>query len=55
MYYRECPNCGCSLDPGEKCDCKETAVERKSLEQLLVKDIATGQMTFRWTNERKEA
>ena len=24
-YYRECPICGASLDPGEKCDCeKET-------------------------------
>lgn len=20
-YYVTCPNCGCSLDPGEKCDC----------------------------------
>ena len=22
-YYRECPECGASLDPGEKCDCKK--------------------------------
>ena len=22
-YYNECPNCGASLDPGEKCDCQE--------------------------------
>lgn len=22
MMYRECPNCGAHLDPGEKCDCK---------------------------------
>lgn len=21
--YRVCPNCGCNLDPGERCDCKE--------------------------------
>ena len=27
-YYRICPNCGSSLDPGEKCDCKEEK-ERK--------------------------
>lgn len=20
-YYNVCPNCGCNLDPGEKCDC----------------------------------
>ena len=23
--YRVCPNCGCNLDPGERCDCKERA------------------------------
>lgn len=23
MLYKECPNCGASLDPGEKCDCAE--------------------------------
>lgn len=22
-YYKVCPNCGCHLDPGEICDCKE--------------------------------
>lgn len=21
-YYRECPYCGCNLDPGERCDCQ---------------------------------
>lgn len=21
-YYRTCPHCGCNLDPGEGCDCK---------------------------------
>lgn len=21
-YYNTCPNCGCNLDPGEKCDCE---------------------------------
>lgn len=23
MYYRPCPTCGASLDPGERCDCQE--------------------------------
>lgn len=23
MYARICPECGCYLDPGEKCDCAE--------------------------------
>lgn len=22
-YFKECPNCGASLDPGELCDCKK--------------------------------
>ena len=22
-YYRECPQCGDALDPGERCDCKD--------------------------------
>ena len=21
-YYRVCPDCGCNLDPGERCDCQ---------------------------------
>lgn len=21
--YRVCPDCGCNLDPGERCDCKD--------------------------------
>lgn len=28
-YYRECPDCGCNLDPGEKCECqKEKALSK---------------------------
>jgi len=23
MYYRVCPRCGCNLDPGERCDCRD--------------------------------
>lgn len=36
--YRECPNCGAHLDPGERCDCnneeqddRESAVERENV------------------------
>lgn len=25
-YYKVCSYCGCNLDPGERCDCKEKAV-----------------------------
>lgn len=23
MYFKECPNCGAHLDPGERCDCQD--------------------------------
>ena len=23
MYYNECPFCGCNLDPGERCNCRD--------------------------------
>lgn len=48
-YYNTCPNCGCNLDPGEKCDCES---EAKKKEELLRKQLIispkTGQMTFAW-------
>ena len=35
-FYKICPDCGASLDPGEKCDCreeeKETGVFQPALE-----------------------
>lgn len=27
MIFRTCPDCGCALDPGERCDCLETEKE----------------------------
>ena len=23
MYYNECPFCGCNLDPGDRCECRD--------------------------------
>lgn len=31
MYARICPDCGCYLDPGERCDCKQQREEEKKL------------------------
>ena len=38
MYFRECPYCGCHLDPGEKCDCREESERyvRRMQEQMDV-------------------
>ncbi len=30
--YRICPYCGCTLDPGEHCDCRERA-EREAAQE----------------------
>ena len=28
-FYRTCPDCGASLDPGERCDCQEEAEKKQ--------------------------
>lgn len=38
-YFRECPNCGAHLDPGETCDCKAKA-ETAPVKIKTVEDIA---------------
>lgn len=35
--YRECPYCGCNLDPGEKCECMEEMERKKALEEKVRK------------------
>ena len=34
MYGYICPECGCYLDPGEKCDCKD---EEKMREERIAR------------------
>lgn len=29
-----CVNCGCRLDPGERCDCEKITAEKRTVEQL---------------------
>ena len=51
-YYNICPSCGCNLDPGEKCDCKEIKAQREEFfAGLLSKDSKTGQYSFRFPME----
>ena len=36
MYYNECPFCGCNLDPGERCECRDEKEKKKrKAEDLL--------------------
>lgn len=37
-YYRTCPHCGCSLDPGERCECEkeqDASAEHPQQEQKI--------------------
>lgn len=35
-YYNTCPNCGATLDPGERCDCtNEEKILRDTLHQMV--------------------
>lgn len=50
-FYRVCDKCGCSLDPGERCDCEqEVRRTEESMKKILLTD-KYGQMTFDFTKE----
>ena len=39
-YFKTCPRCGASLDPGETCDCRDEENERKARIEAYVKRLA---------------
>ncbi|MDD6191876.1 MAG: hypothetical protein PUB24_02190 [Lachnospiraceae bacterium] len=47
MFYRECPYCGCNLDPGEHCDCREKKREKEHRLMSLFDVEATGQIKMK--------
>ena len=47
MYYRECPRCGCTLDPGERCDCLEEKKEKENRLAELMESDRFGQLTMK--------
>lgn len=54
-YYNTCPNCGCNLDPGEKCDCgnekaKEQEKKREFFDRHLKMEPKAGQLAFVFDN-----
>lgn len=54
-YYNTCPNCGCNLDPGEKCDCenekaKQQEKKREFFDRHLKMESKAGQLTFVFDN-----
>lgn len=54
-YYKICPRCGASLDPGEQCDCEQEAEEKqKKILRLLGREEKNGQYTFDWLAAERE-
>lgn len=47
MFFRECPYCGCNLDPGERCDCRDQEQRKKDRLAELVERDQFGQMTMK--------
>ena len=46
-YYNVCPDCGASLDPGEKCDCQEESEEKQEyFSQHLKMEPGARQLAF---------
>ena len=54
-YFYTCPNCGCNLDPGEKCGCKSEAANRERLFMESTRtDPITGQISFNYDGKSME-
>ena len=47
MYYKECPFCGCNLDPEEKCDCQDKKKKREELIRSLLIRQPDGQLVLK--------
>lgn len=55
-YYRICPDCGCYLDPGERCDCRDEMRRREQrTRRLFGMDERTGQIYIRLEEEYAKA
>lgn len=46
MHNYKCDYCGCSLDPGEKCDCQEASERLRKKYELLTAVAKDGQIIF---------
>lgn len=44
--YRKCEYCGASLDPQEKCDCREPSEQNRRLFETLTRTGEGGQMVL---------
>ena len=47
MYYNECPFCGCNLDPGERCECRDEKEKKKRKVEDLLTISSDGQIVLK--------
>ena len=47
MFFRECPYCGCNLDPSEKCECRDQKQKKEDRLAELIESDQFGQMTMK--------
>ena len=50
-YYNICPNCGCNLDPGEKCDC---AIKTRDITNSITIDKKSNQYKFIFNKQEEQ-
>ena len=54
-YYRVCPDCGCNLDPNEKCDCKREKEQKQDFfRSHLKREPGAGQLAFAFDGEEDD-
>lgn len=53
-FYKECPLCGCTLDPGEKCDCQEEKEQEQQRIMGMFRVGGNGQMNFSFAGEGRD-
>ncbi len=53
-YYNTCPNCGCNLDPGEKCICLEEKKKQQDFFDRHLRITKAGQLAFVFDTEMME-
>jgi hypothetical protein len=46
-YFNTCPQCGCNLDPGEKCDCTVRLNILKAYFEDITDVETSGQIKFK--------
>ena len=44
LYYHPCPYCGANLDPGERCECRDTLEQKNQTGRRHLADLINGRI-----------